>query len=184
MADKILGPLGRALFWVAYLFLFMTVMIAHAVGGGDVLNDITGLNLPHWLSVVLYTGVIAPIVYLSSRSVERISMFFISGVIFCYLAFIFISSGHIKLSYLSHENWGKAWFALPILFTAFTYQVIIPTLMTYMNRDVRKVRMAIILGSSIPLLIYLIWEFLILGESCRLQGLSKLQLLGKMRSVR
>ncbi|MBS0654051.1 MAG: tyrosine transporter, partial [Verrucomicrobia bacterium] len=49
------------------------------------------------------------------------------------------------------------------LFTAFTFQVIIPTLMTYMNRDTKKVRMTIILGTSIPLVVYLVWELLILG---------------------
>src|SRR5690348_5175636 len=30
MADKLLGPLGRGIFWIVYLFLFVTVMIAHA----------------------------------------------------------------------------------------------------------------------------------------------------------
>ena len=38
-----------------------------------------------------------------------------------------------------------------------------PHLMTYMDRDVKKVRISIILGTSIPLLVYLVWETLILG---------------------
>ena len=32
-----------------------------------------------------------------------------------------------------------------------------------MNRNVSKVRLAIIFGTTIPLLIYILWEFLILG---------------------
>ena len=35
--------------------------------------------------------------------------------------------------------------------------------MSYMNRNIHKVRLAIIFGTSIPLIIYIIWEFLILG---------------------
>ncbi len=35
--------------------------------------------------------------------------------------------------------------------------------MTYMKHDVRKIRLAIFFGSLIPLVVYLVWEFLILG---------------------
>lgn len=163
MADKILGPIGRNIFWVLYLFLFITVMIAHAAGGGSVLLDITGWNLPNWLAVVIYSSVLAPVVYLGAHSVDRLNMFLISGVIICYIAFITFSFHHINLELLSYTNWGKSWIAFPILFTAFTYQVIIPTLMTYMERNVKKIRLAIFFGSSIPLVIYLVWEFVILG---------------------
>ncbi len=163
MADKILGTPGRIIFWFMYLFLFLTVMIAHVAGGGEVLRDITGIHLPDWVSAIVYTAVFAPVVYLGARSVDRLNMFLISGVAICYLAFFAVSISSVKLSLLSYSNWGKAGFALPVLFTAFTYQVIIPSLMTYMERNVKKVRLAVIFGSLIPLVVYLVWEFLILG---------------------
>ena len=163
IADQILGPMGRNVFWAVYLFLFLTVMIAHAAGGGAVLLSITEWNLPNWAAVIIYSSVLAPIVYLGAHSVDRLNMFLISGVIITYFAFLGVSADKIELSLLSHANWGKAWLALPVLFTAFTYQVIIPTLMTYMERNAKKVRLAIFLGSSIPLIIYLVWELAILG---------------------
>ncbi len=163
MAQQILGPFGKAIFWVVYLFLFVTVMIAHAAGGGAVLLDITGWTIPNPLAILIYTTALAPIVYLGAHSVDRLNIVLISGVVVCYLAFIFVSSGWVDPKLLKYADWNKSWLALPILFTAFTYQVIIPTLMTYMERNVRKVRLAILFGSSIPLVIYLIWELLILG---------------------
>jgi tyrosine-specific transport protein len=163
MADKMLGPSGRAIFWVVYLFLFITVMIAHAAGGGSVLLDITGWNMPNWAAVLVYSSAIAPIVYLGARTVDRINMALISGVVLCYFAFLVVSFTCIDSQLLSYANWGKAWLALPILFTAFTYQVIIPTLMTYMERNVKKIRTALFLGTTLPLVIYLVWQFAILG---------------------
>jgi tyrosine-specific transport protein len=163
MAERILGPIGRNVFWVVYLFLFVTVMIAHAAGGGAVLLDITGWNLPTWASIVIYSSILAPVVYLGARSVDRLNMFLISGVVLSYFAFLAISFRNVNVDLLSYANWGKAWLALPVLFTAFTYQVIIPTLMTYMERNAKKIRLAIFFGSSIPLVIYLIWELVILG---------------------
>ncbi len=163
MAEKMLGPIGRNIFWVVYLFLFATVMVAHAAGGGAVLLDITGWNLPNWAAVMVYSSVLAPVVYLGANSVDRLNMVLISGVVISYFAFLSVSFQSVDIELLKYAHWGKAWYALPILFTAFTYQVIIPTLMTYMERNVKKIRLAVFLGSSIPLVIYLVWELVILG---------------------
>ena len=86
-----------------------------------------------------------------------------AGIAITYFLFIAVSYKHVDPSLLTRSDWSKAWLALPVLFTAFTFQVIIPTLMTYMDRNVKKVRLSIILGTSIPLIVYLVWEFLILG---------------------
>jgi len=163
MAERLLGPVGKNIFWVMYLFLFITVMIAHVAGGGDILKQIPGWPIQERFSAVLYTIIFAPVVYLGARSVDRLNLFLISGVVFFYLGFVFVSVSSVSLHNLSYANWPKSWLAVPILFTAFTYQVIIPTLMTYLERNVHKIRLAIIFGSSIPLIIYLIWEFVILG---------------------
>ena len=163
MADRLLGPIGRNIFWVTYLFLFTTVMIAHVANGGSILTDITGWAFSTRVSSIIYVVLIAPIVYLGAASVDRINMLMISGVVISYLAFVVVAADKVDPQLLAVAHWGKAWIALPILFTAFTFQVIIPTLMTYMKRDVPKIRRVIIIGSIIPLVIYLVWEYLILG---------------------
>jgi tyrosine-specific transport protein len=166
MTHRLLGPVGKAVCWVVYLFLFFTAMIAHVSAGGSTLADILvgwGFAMPQWLSMIVYVLVFAPVVYLGTRMVDRFNLGMMSAVLVTYVLFIVFSLKHVELNLLTYVNWSQAWPALPVLFTAFTYQLIIPTLMTYMNRDVKKVRLSIILGSSIPLAIYLIWELLILG---------------------
>ena len=163
MAHKLFGPWGKGLCWAVYLFLFITVMIAHVAGGGDVLSQLTQGIMPRWASALIYVAVFSPVVYLGTNSVDRLNLILMSGVVISYLLFIGFSYDHVNINMLSRGEWSKAWLAIPILFTAFTYQVIIPTLMTYMQRDVKKVRLSIILGTTIPLVVYLIWEMLILG---------------------
>ena len=163
MAHRLLGPIGKNICWVVYLFLFVTVMIAHVVGGGSVLNEITGGNIPQWLAMIIYVVIFSPIVYLGTKWVDRLNMSLMLGVAISYFLFIAVSYKHVDTNLLVRTDWSKAWLALPVLFAAFTFQVIIPTLMTYMDRNVKKVRLSIILGTCIPLLVYLVWEFLILG---------------------
>ncbi len=163
MAHRLLGPVGKNVCWVVYLFLFVTVMIAHLVGGGAVLSEITNGIIPDWAAMIVYVVVFSPVVYFGTKWVDRLNLTLITGVAISYFLFIAVSYDHVDINLLKRADWSKAWLALPVLFTAFTFQVIIPTLMTYMNRNVKKVRMTIILGTSIPLVVYLVWEFLILG---------------------
>lgn len=163
MAEKLLGPIGRGVCWVVYLFLFVTVMIAHVAGGGEILQEILGFQMPSWSFALLYVVLFSPVVYLGTNSVDRLNAFLFGGVIITYLLFVGVSHDHVNVALLKRSDWSKAYLALPVLFTAFTYQVIIPTLVTYMERNVKKVRLTIILGTSIPLVVYLIWEFLILS---------------------
>ncbi len=163
MSERLFGRIGKNICWVVYLFLFVTVMIAHVLGGGAIFSEITGGAVPEWASMILYVVVFSPVIYLGTKWVDRLNLLLMLGVAVSYFLFIGVSYHHVDFPLLTRAHWPKAWVALPVLFTAFTFQVIIPTLMTYMDRDVKKVRKAILYGTSIPLLVYVVWEFLILG---------------------
>jgi tyrosine-specific transport protein len=163
MSERLLGRIGKNICWVVYLFLFFTVMIAHILSGGAILFEIAGEMIPPWLSTIIYVALFSPIVYLGTQWVDRLNIVLMLGVVISYVIFIFAASSFVDVSHFSRVQWPKAWIALPVLFTAFTYQVIVPTLMTYMDRNVKKVRLSIILGTTIPLAFYLVWECLILG---------------------
>ena len=178
MAYRLLGPWGRGVCWVFYLFLFVTVMIAHIAGGGDVLYEISQGTIPRWMADCVYVILLAPIIYLGTHLVDRVNLILMVGVVTSYFLFILFSHSHVNADLLVKSNWSKSWLAIPIIFTAFTYQVIIPTLMTYMERNVKKIRLAIILGTTIPLVVYLVWEVLILGI-VPIEGLRKAKELGQ-----
>jgi len=162
MSERFLGKLGKYVTWALYLFLFVTVLIAHILGGGQVFSEaFSSLSPP--IAAILYLVIFVPFIYLGARSVDRLNIFLMAGVLITYVGFISLSNSFVKLENLQRANWKDIWFALPILYTAFGYQVIIPTLYHYMDNKVKKVRKSIIFGTLIPLVVYLIWELLILG---------------------
>ena len=112
---------------------------------------------------VLFLLLFAPIVYRGARMVDRLNHFLMGGLIATYLAFVFLGFPHVQWEPLQKSSWGQAIFALPVIFTSFSYQGTIPSLIAYLHRDARNIRLAILLGTSIAFLIYLLWEFLILG---------------------
>lgn len=163
MASHLLGKSGKYVCWVLYLFLFTSLMVAHEAGAGGVVNQLTGARMPEWACILLYVIVFAPAVYLGAHSVDRLNLALMLGIVITYILFVSSSFAHVDFQLLHNSNWSKAWFALPVVFTAFGYQSLIPTLMSYMNRNVKKVRFAIIIGTAIPFGIYVVWELLILG---------------------
>lgn len=161
MATTYLGTFGKWAAWILYLFLFYCLSIAYVSGGAGLLTGWVGID--GWLSQVVFVLVLAPFVYFGARVVDRLNLFLMAGLILSYLAFVFFGIGHVNFSYLESANWSASLIALPVVFTSFSYQGIIPSLTTYLKRDPKRVRLSIILGTSIAFCIYLIWEFLILG---------------------
>lgn len=163
LSTRLLGKWGKFFCWVLYLFLFSCLMIAHIAGGGGVVSDLSGGTLPSWFGTIIYVLIFSPIVYFGAIWVDRLNLALMAGIVITYLIFVSSSVHYVTPSLLTRMDFGKVWWALPVVFTAFGYQSLIPTLFNYMNRNVSKVRTAVICGTTIPLLIYVVWEFLILG---------------------
>lgn len=163
LSSRLLGKWGKGFCWVLYLFLFSCLMIAHIAGGGGVVSDLSGGTLPSWLGTIIYVLLFSPVVFLGALWVDRFNLGLMVGIVITYVFFVSSSISYVNPTLLTRMDWGKVWWSLPVVFTAFGYQSLIPTLFNYMNRNVSKVRLSLIFGTTIPLLIYILWEFLILG---------------------
>lgn len=161
MAEKTLGYPGKMASWVIYLFFFYCLTVAYVVGCGNLLTAV--LPIPDWAGSILFVGLFAPFVFGGARLVGKINLFLMLGLGISYCGFVWVGMPFVKTEFLSRREWTLSLYALPIIFAAFGYQGIIPTLSTYLGRDIRKTRAAILIGSFIPLISYIIWQWLILG---------------------
>lgn len=165
MAEKTLGKFGKAVAWGLYLFLFYCLTLAYIVGSGDLIAEILGgtVSLRGWQSQVFFLLLFGPFVYAGARLVGKFNIFLMLGLGISFLAFVFLGHSHVQTELLARSNWSKIWAALPITFTAFAYQGMIPTLVSDLHRDARTARLSIIIGSFLPFIAYAVWQWLILG---------------------
>jgi len=165
MADNTLGGWGKTVAWGLYLFLFYCLTLAYIVGVGDlIVESMAGsIALKEWQGQLIFLVIFAPFVYAGARLVGRFNFFLMIGLAVSYIAFVVLGAPKVRSELLLTTNWSKLWTALPITFTAFAYQGTIPTLVHYMHRNVRQIRLAIIIGSFLPLIAYTVWQWLILG---------------------
>jgi tyrosine-specific transport protein len=163
MAERTLGKGGKYFAWVMYLFLFYCLTLAYIVGCGDLVNQLFQGAVSNWIGSILFVIFFAPFIIAGARVIGPLNIVLMLGLALFYFMFVYLGYPHVKLKYLSHQNWSLSFMAFPIAFISFAYQGIIPTLAKYMDFDAKKIRKAIIYGSFIPFITYVIWEGLILG---------------------
>jgi tyrosine-specific transport protein len=70
---------------------------------------------------------------------------------------------NVKGESLMRTDWNALPLAVSVVSTSFGFQIIIPTLTQYFKRDVGQLKKAILIGSILALVIYILWEFVTLG---------------------
>jgi len=161
MAKKTLGNWGKLFAWGIYLFLFYSLSVAYLVGGSNLLGDVSSFS-PE-VTVLVFAAIFIFFIALGKKIVDPINKLCIAGLFIAYFAFLFTGMTSLNSDLLAHQKWSAIFPAFPIAFTSFGYQGTIPTLASWMHYDAKKIRLAILFGTSITLLVYIAWLWLILG---------------------
>ncbi len=166
MAKATLGKSGQAVAWVTYLLLLYSLLAAYISGGGDFLRNllsIVHIELPIWLSSLVYALLLSFIVGLGIRSVDLVNrslMFIKMGSLILLMTLIFPNI--LKTNLIGgHFHYLTA--GITVTLTSFGYATIVPSLRSYFQDDVKKIRLAILIGSFVPLICYILWDIAIMG---------------------
>lgn len=167
MAGKTLGRAGKVVGWVGFLYLFYALMVAFISGSGELASDFIFENTGDRLSPTLcgfgLCVLFGIFLYLGTRAVDHFNRVMILGLILSYILLVVTGFPHIDFTNLLHKDWGAATLVLPSMIISFGFHNLVPSLTTYLDHDRNRLRAVVIIGSSIPLLIYVIWMTVLLG---------------------
>jgi tyrosine-specific transport protein len=102
-------------------------------------------------------------VYKGTRSVDYVNRWLMAGLAVAYGLLIFFLTPHVQAEKLLHSNPKFLLIAVSIVATSFGFHIIIPSLTSYFEGNILRIKQAIFIGSAIPLIVYILWEFLSLG---------------------
>ena len=167
MAKRTLGRWGEIVSWVTYLFLLYLLTSAYLAGGGPILNEfirtLTGIVLPAWVGPLPLFMLFGIFVYKGTKSVDYVNRYLMAGLVVAYLTMVVLLLPKVDIDLLKHVKWDASLLGVSLIATSFGFHIIIPTLTTYLNRDRKLLQNAILIGSFIPLLVYIVWEIITLG---------------------
>lgn len=164
ISEKLLGKIGKIITILIYLFMAYASLVAYIAGGSDLLNKIIGIEYSEIFSCIIFTTIIGSIFFLKDKTITLLNILLFIGLIISYLIIIVKGLSYIKINTLLSNNINTYFiYSIPLFLTGFSFQMIIPSLANYLQRDSKKLRYSIFLGTSLTLIIYILWNIVILS---------------------
>ncbi|MDR9827645.1 aromatic amino acid transporter [Vibrio sp. FNV 38] len=170
LAAQLLGKNAKWAVGFFMCFLFYALCAAYVAGGGSQLN----LRIEQWISIklsngltsLIFTAMIAFVVYLGTLAVDRVNRFLFAAKLITLICVLMLLTPSITQEYLLSKPLESSLIlaAMPVVFTSFGFHGSIPALVRYLDGDTATLKRSIMIGSSIPLLIYVIWQLVTLGN--------------------
>ena len=178
LAHTILGTKGKWIASFAVMFLFYALCAAYIAGGGAQFNqrisDIAGIELNGQVTTLLFTLLVAGIVTIGTHSVDKVNRVLFGLKLIAMVLVLSFLAPNITSQYLMSMplQQGLIVAAIPVVFTSFGFHGSIPSIVRYLDGDVRSLRKVMIIGSALPLVIYVFWQSVTLGVISQEQLLS------------
>lgn len=171
MAMRTLGRRGVLAACVSYLFIHYALLVAYIARSSDILTSTLGI--PQWFGAAIFSGVFGSLCYFGSqRVVGAVNGFLVVGIIGSFTILVVAAAGDLHWSSLLRANFAASPQSIPIIALSFVYQNVVPVVCTSLEGDLRRIRSAVIWGTSIPLIMFLIWDAVILGS---LSGITQVE---------
>ncbi|MEN8447734.1 MAG: aromatic amino acid transport family protein, partial [Cyanobacteria bacterium J06555_13] len=182
-----LGRWGAIAAGTVYIFIHYALLVAYTARGGDILaTALTYLQqrfsfsqsvlplasspvlhppVPLWCGHVVFSCLLGSLLFWGSeRFVGRLNSILLIIIILAFSGLLTVTIPQIALPQLLRQHWVAVGSAIPVMFVTFVYHSVVPVITTQLNGNRSQIRKAILLGSLIPLSMFLLWNAAILGS--------------------
>lgn len=170
LTKKYTGSFINKLAGFSLMFLIYGLTAAYMSGGGTIVKaNIDLLFDTHFdthTAILIFSLLFSGVVIIGTKWVDWLSRgLFIAKLIFLVLL-VTLLFPFVKQANLLHTplSLGITFTAIPAIFTSFGFHGSIPTIVNYLGGNKKQLKFAFIAGSLLPLVIYLIWQIVVLGS--------------------
>jgi len=170
LAYKYLGRSGQWLTGLSMPFLMYSLVAAYLVGGGDIIQvfvaTVLNLEIPSYFGVLLFALVGAIVVCIGTHLVDLVNRLLFTAKLLFLTVMLVLLLPHVQHVNILTMPTAQALLlsAIPIVFTSFGFHGSVPSIVNYMEGDTKKLRWVFVIGSAIPLMVYVLWQLATLGS--------------------
>jgi tyrosine-specific transport protein len=169
LAKNILGKKGQIIANFSMIFLFYALCAAYIAGGGGqlqlMLSNWSAIEIPPQTGAVAFAILFGSIITLGARTVDKLNQVLFIIKIMVLTSVFYVLTPHIQGEYLLNMpmQQGLIISAIPVIVTSFGFHGSIPSIVKYMGANIHSLRKVMIIGASMPLIIYLFWQIVSQG---------------------
>jgi tyrosine-specific transport protein len=169
LSKELLNQFGQIVCWVIYLFIGYASLTAYTSGGGKeisfVLTKIGHIAFSDGFSSLLFLLIFGSVIYLGYQFAERVNTILFISMMVAYIGILTLAPKEVDAELLHRQDWNIAnlFLIAPLMLTTFSFPGIVPTIVPYLERDIKALRIAIIGGTSLTFIVYFLWLLIVLG---------------------
>ncbi|PJE88962.1 tryptophan permease [Yersinia mollaretii] len=175
MVQDLLGKVWSSINGLSITFVLYILTYAYISAGGSIishtLQNVAGIG--QTTAGFIFAVLVAFIVWLSTRAVDRLSTILIGGMVITFVMSVGDMFSHVESAVLFNQTDSSASYlpyalaALPYLLTSFGYHGNVPGLVKYYQKESKSVVQSLLFGTLIALVIYVLWQYAIQGNIAR-----------------
>lgn len=167
LAKMTLGKTAKWVVILSFIFLFYCLSISYIAVSGPIVQsicaDLFNFSIQEQAGGIFFTVFFGIVLMWGTRGVDYINRFLMLGLIIGYLGLVLLGVKYVQLKNLSQSYMIYAIASAPVIVVSFGFHNMIPTIIQYLHGDRKRVMWTIFLGSLGPLIVYVIWEIVMLG---------------------
>ena len=158
LSGKAFGVIGKGIAGSSILILHWALLAAYMTGASQILSS----HIPQKTALLLYVLLLGSLVV--SPYVDKANRFVFIIKVFVFGSMIGFLAPHIQTSHLNSASQVNAYHTLiPIFFTSYGFHGSLLSLVSFVGRDWKKVKISIIGGTCVTILFYGLWQLCTLG---------------------
>lgn len=160
-----LGPIWSIICWVSFMLLLYSVVASYISAGADLMSEMIGdyLHLSLESYMIFFSVIFSIIVIMGISSIDRINRILMIGLMISFVIIVGLLTPFLSVKHLVFEGHYKyVPNALPIIAAAFTSHLVLPSVRGYIQ-DLKSLKKILLIGSFIPLIMYLMWQTAVVG---------------------
>ena len=168
MSRNILGPLGGGIVSLIYFFLYNTLLTAYISKAASLLAESFGIS--PFVSTSLFVISFGGLLLSDKTKVDSVNGLLTSIMISAFIAVLCLGGAEANFTQLQSCDWSVASQTIPVTFLALVFHDLVPVICQRLEYNDNKIKKAILLGSLLPLVMFLGWEAVALGLTAGLEG--------------
>ncbi|MBN4111668.1 tyrosine transporter TyrP [Proteus mirabilis] len=169
IAKRYLGIGGQVVTGLALLLLMYALTTAYISGAGELLASTLSSWIGHKITItqgiIIFTVIGGAVVGIGTTSVDMINRLLFTAKVILLIFMLVVMLPHVEKVNLTSMPiaQGLVLSAIPVIFTSFGFHGSVPSIVSYMDGNIKKLRLIFIVGSAIPLIAYILWQLATLG---------------------
>lgn len=168
MARATIGPIGQVISWANFMLLLYSLLCAYIAGGNGLFQNLlvsANMSIPESVTTLIFVALFGFVTWFGVKAIDYANR----GLMFVKFTAYFLLVG-LLMPYVSAEKilTGNLMSitsatAVMVTVTSFGYAAIVPSLRIYFAGDIKRLKQAILFGSLVPLVCYVLWDMVIMG---------------------